>query len=80
MALERVPVREPTELHDTQGLRVGAVTSGLLGPTIDRPIAMGYVPPQLATPATRLQAMVRGKPVPVAVSPTPFVPTRYYRG
>jgi aminomethyltransferase len=80
MALERVPVREPTELHDPQGLRVGAVTSGLHGPTIDRPIAMGYVPPQLATPATRLQAMVRGKPVPVAVSPTPFVPTRYYRG
>jgi aminomethyltransferase len=80
VALERVPVREPAELHDAQGLRVGAVTSGLLGPTVDRPIAMGYVPPQLATPGTRLQAMVRGKPVAMGVSATPFVPNRYHRG
>ena len=85
VALERVPVREHTELHDTHGLgsqamRIGEVTSGLLGPTVDRPIAMGYVPPQLAVPGTRLAAMVRGKPVPMEVSPMPFVPNRYYRG
>ena len=44
-ALERVPVREHTELQDTNGARVGEVTSGLLGPTINRPVAMGYVQP-----------------------------------
>jgi aminomethyltransferase len=79
-ALERVPVREHTELQDPQGQRVGEVTSGLLAPTCDRPIAMGYVPPQLATTGSRLQAIVRGKPVPMEVSPMPFVPNRYVRG
>lgn len=80
VALERVPVREHTELKDAGGLRVGEVTSGLLAPTADKPIAMGYVPPQLATPGSRLQAMVRGKAVPMEVSALPFVPNRYYRG
>ena len=80
VALERVPVREHVELQDVHGQRVGEVTSGLLGPTMDRPIAMGYVPPQLAAAGTRLNAIVRGKPVPMEVAPMPFVPNRYYRG
>ena len=41
---------------------------------------MGYVPPKLAVPGTRLRAIVRGKPVPMEVSAMPFVPNRYYRG
>jgi aminomethyltransferase len=73
-------VREHVELQDTHGQRVGEVTSGLLGPSADKPVAMGYVPPQLAAVGTRLNAMVRGKPVPMEVSPMPFVPNRYYRG
>jgi aminomethyltransferase len=80
VALERVPVREHTELQDTGGLRVGEITSGLLGPTVDRPIAMGYVPPQLTAPGSRLHAIVRGKRVPMEAVPMPFVPPRYYRG
>jgi aminomethyltransferase len=80
VALERVPVREHTELQDTQGRRVGEVTSGLLGPTVDQPIAMAYVAPEHAAPGSRLNAMVRGKPVPMEVRPMPFVPNRYYRG
>jgi aminomethyltransferase len=80
VALERVPVREHTELQDTQGQRIGEVTSGLLGPSVDKPIAMGYVPLQLAAPGTRVDAIVRGKPVPMEVSTMPFVPNRYYRG
>jgi aminomethyltransferase len=80
VARERIPVREHTELQDAGGQRVGEVTSGLLGPTIDRPIAMGYVPPQLAVPGARVNALVRGKPVPLEASPLPFVPNRYYRG
>lgn len=42
-ALERVPVREPAPLQTPDGTPVGQVTSGLLSPTLDRPIAMGYV-------------------------------------
>lgn len=80
IAQERVPVREHTELQDLAGRRVGEVTSGLLGPTCDQPVAMGYVETALAASGTRLQALVRGKPVSMVVADLPFVPTRYYRG
>ena len=80
IAQERVPVREHTELQDLAGRRVGEVTSGLLGPTCDQPVAIGYVETALAASGTRLQALVRGKPVPMVVADLPFVPTRYYRG
>ena len=80
LALERVPVREHTQLTDLAGEHLGEVTSGLLGPTINQPIAMGYVPPSHAAVGTRLNAVVRGKPVPMEVVAMPFVPTRYYRG
>ena len=80
VALERVPVRDGTLLESFEGLPIGQVTSGLLGPTVDRPVAMGYVALAYAEPGTRLQAIVRGKPVPMEVSTLPFVPARYYRG
>jgi aminomethyltransferase len=80
VALERVPVREPSELQDANGVKVGEVTSGLLGPSIDKPVAMGYVTPEHAGIGTRLYALVRGKRVPMEVSAMPFVPNRYYRG
>ena len=78
-AKERVPVREPAPLENLDGQSVGQVTSGLLSPTLDRPIAMAYVKPGYATLGTELFAMVRGKPVPMEVVATPFVPTRYHR-
>lgn len=80
VALERIPVRDGTLLQSLEGHDIGAVTSGLLGPTADRCVAMGYVAAAFAEPGTRVQAIVRGKPVPMEVSTLPFVPTRYYRG
>ncbi len=80
IALERIPVRDHTELQDSQGNRIGEVTSGLLGPTIDKPVAMGYVDAEFGALGTKVVAIVRGKPVPMEVSAMPFVPTRYYRG
>ncbi len=80
MALARVPVREHTELQDTTGRRIGEVTSGLLGPTVDKPVAMGYVSAEFASIGTQVQALVRGKPVPMEVVAMPFTPARYYRG
>ena len=53
---------------------------GLLGPTIDKPIAIGYVDAAFATLGTRMAAIVRGKPVPMEVVSMPFVPTNYFRG
>ena len=80
VALERVPVREHTELQSPDGQRIGEVTSGLLGPTVDRPVAMGYVTPAFAALGTRVNAIVRGKAVPMEVAAMPFTPARYYRG
>lgn len=78
-ALERIPVREHCVLQATDGQALGEVTSGLLSPSLDVPIALGYVLPEFATPGTRMQALVRGKPVPMEVVALPFVPHRYVR-
>jgi len=80
IAQERVPVREHVELQNTQGLKIGEVSSGLLGPTANVPVAMGYVDAASASIGTVVNAMVRGKAVPMTVSAMPFVPNRYYRG
>jgi aminomethyltransferase len=80
VALERIPVREHTELQSTSGETIGEVTSGLLGPSADKPVAIGYVSPAHAAVGTRVVAIVRGKPVPMEVSAMPFVPNRYFRG
>ena len=80
VALERVPVREHTPLHSTDGHAIGKVTSGLLGPTVDQPVAMGYVEPAFSAIGTRIHAMVRGKAVPMEVAAMPFNPTHYHRG
>lgn len=80
IAKERVPVREHVELQSLQGVKIGEVSSGLLGPTANVPVAMGYVDVANAAMGTVVNAMVRGKAVPMTVSAMPFVPNRYYRG
>ena len=80
IALERVPVREHVELQNAEGQRIGEVSSGLLGPTIDKPVAMAYVTPRYAALGTKVNAIVRGRPVPMEVAAMPFVANRYFRG
>ncbi|MBM3386393.1 MAG: glycine cleavage system aminomethyltransferase GcvT [Betaproteobacteria bacterium] len=80
VALERVPVREHVALHNDAGQTIGEVSSGLLAPTANAPIALAYVQAEYAAVGTRMNAMVRGKAVPMVVSPLPFVPNRYHRG
>lgn len=75
----RVPVREGAPLRLPGGAQVGRVTSGGFGPTVGRPIAMGYVAAARAREGTGLEAEVRGRPVPVQVARLPFVPHRYMR-
>jgi len=80
IAKERVPVREPAPLENLDGQAIGQVTSGLLAPSLDQPVAMAYVEPDYAALGTEVFALVRGKPVPMVVSAMPFVPNRYFRG
>ncbi|WP_448189107.1 glycine cleavage system aminomethyltransferase GcvT [Azospirillum sp. sgz301742] len=76
----RAPAREHTEIVDEAGNRLGEITSGGFGPTVNGPIAMGYVDIARAAEGTPLTLMVRGKPQAARVAATPFVPQRYYRG
>ena len=80
VGVDRTPVREGTVLVDAAGAEIGHVTSGTFGPTAQRAVAIGYVPPSLAAIGTEVTAMVRGKPVAMHVAATPFVPNHYYRG
>lgn len=78
----RAPVRAGTPLFvdDVGAVPIGQVTSGGFGPSLDRPIATGYVPTELSKPGTQLFAEVRGTRLAVAVTPLPFIEHRYKRG
>ncbi len=75
----KAPAREGAEIATPEGEVVGTVTSGGFGPTLNGPCAMGYVAKAHAAPGTRLDLVVRGKPMPASVVPMPFVPNRYKR-
>jgi aminomethyltransferase len=75
----RQPVREGARILDAEGNEVGRITSGTFSPTLQRPIAMGYVATALAAPGTALKLEQRGKLFQASVAPMPFVPHRYHR-
>jgi len=76
--LGRAPAREGTVIAlPDGGAEIGIVTSGGFGPTVEGPVAMGYVPPALAKPGTRIDLIVRGKPLPAEIATLPFAPHRY---
>lgn len=76
----RAPAREHTEIADMDGNVVGEVTSGGFSPSVQGPIAMGYVPRALAAIGTEIQLIVRGKARAAKVVKMPIVEQRYYRG
>jgi len=75
----RALARALTDIVADDGTAAGTVTSGGFSPTLNAPIAMGYVRRDLADDDTRLHLMVRGRPLPAIVAPLPFVPHRYVR-
>jgi len=77
----RAPVREGAPLFADAASteQIGKVTSGGFGPSLNAPVAMGYVPSSLAAAGTTLFAEVRGQRLPLQVAPTPFVPNTYKR-
>ncbi len=75
----RAPARAGTEIVDATGAVIGQVTSGGFGPSLNAPLAMGYVRADLASDGTPIALLVRGKKLPARVVPTPFVPHRYVR-
>ena len=75
----RAPAREGAEIADKQGRIIGKVTSGGFGPSLNAPVAMGYVESAFAVQGTEIDLMVRGKALPARIAPMPFVPNRYRR-
>ena len=58
---------------------IGKVTSGGFGPSLNAPVAMGYLPSSLAASGTQICAEVRGQRLPTQVASMPFVPNTYKR-
>jgi len=73
----RAPAREGTEILAPSGERIGTVASGGFGPSVNAPVAMGYVDARYAEPGTQLNLVVRGKPLSASVVSLPFVQHRY---
>ncbi len=75
----RQPVREGALILDDEGEQVGRITSGTFSPSLQRPVAMGYVATALGEPGTALKLEQRGKVFEAEVTSMPFVPHRYHR-
>jgi aminomethyltransferase len=77
----RAPVREGASLFtdETSTERIGTVTSGGFGPSLNAPVAMGYLPSALAGPGGTVFAELRGQRLPLRIAPMPFVPNTYKR-
>jgi aminomethyltransferase len=77
----RAPVREgaPLFVDASSPMRIGAITSGGFGPSLNAPVAMGYLPTAFASVGTQVFAEVRGQRLPLRVATTPFVPNTYKR-
>jgi aminomethyltransferase len=75
----RQPARDHSEIQDGTGRKLGEVTSGGFGPSVNGPVAMGYVAAEAAKPGRLLNLLVRGKPLPAKVAALPFVAHNYIR-
>lgn len=75
----RAPAREGSVITDETGRAIGIVTSGGFGPTVNGPVAMGYVETAFAAVGTKINLVVRDKPMPASVAALPFTPHNYKR-
>lgn len=75
----RAPARAHTDVLDATGKKIGEITSGGFGPSVNKPVAMGYVEAGYAAPGTKVQLMVRGQLHPAEIVSLPFAPHRYFK-
>ncbi len=80
LRLEGAPAREGAEIADKAGNIIGIVTSGGFGPTIEGPVAMGYIDRAFMAQGTEVDLIVRGRARAATVTKMPFVPNNFYRG
>ncbi|PUB18848.1 glycine cleavage system aminomethyltransferase GcvT [Yoonia sediminilitoris] len=77
----RAPMREGVLLFAQvdDDSPIGQITSGGFGPTVGGPIAMGYLPTAQAATGTTVYGELRGKRLPLTISPLPFTPANFKR-
>jgi aminomethyltransferase len=75
----RAPARAGAVIRARNGDPIGRVTSGTFGPSVEAPIALGYIRADHAAMGTEIDLIIRDKPVPGIVAATPFIPHRYVR-
>jgi len=75
----KIPVREDSEIYNSEGLAVGHVTSGGFSPSLGQPIAMALLARNVADEGNTLYAQVRDHRIAMTVTPLPFIPHRYQR-
>ena len=77
----RAPMREGVPLFASAEAQtaLGVITSGGFGPSLNRPVAMGYVPADLSVVGTQIFGEVRGKRLPLTVVKLPFIPANFKR-
>ncbi|MBO6561773.1 MAG: glycine cleavage system aminomethyltransferase GcvT [Nisaea sp.] len=75
----RAPAREGTEIQAPDGTTIGSITSGGFGPSLEAPVAMGYVTSEHAAAGSAVNVVVRGKALPARTAKMPFVPNGYKR-
>jgi len=73
----KAPARAHTPILDANGRTIGEITSGGFGPSVDGPVAMGYVETAFAQPDTAIDLLIRGTARPARVAALPFVAHRY---
>jgi aminomethyltransferase len=75
----RASAREGAAIQNLAGRNIGHITSGGFGPTVNGPVAMGYVDTEHAEAGTPLLLIVRDKALPATVVKLPFIPNRFKR-
>ena len=75
----KAPARAHTLIEDSEGNTIGEITSGGYGPSVEGPIAMGYIKSEFADQGTAVNLRVRGKAIPAKVTALPFVEHRYFK-
>jgi aminomethyltransferase len=75
----RAPAREGTEITNVTGRKIGVITSGGFGPTVNGPVAMGYVETASSVYGTKIQLQVRGQAMPATIVKFPFIPNNFKR-
>ena len=76
----RIIAREKTKIFDQSDLHIGEITSGTFGPSVNGPVAMGYVENKFSKKDTKVFLEVRGKKHPANICGLPFYKKSYVKG